>query len=143
MRNGEDGEIAETLVVYNDIRSRKSKHVMVFNDNQWNANANKEIDNSEQPNEVSLIRYSQKSDFRRDLIKGSMCTQRRKIVIQELFQANVHSPLFLDSFDISGLIKLVFENWKEKTKELKIENYAEENAGEKRQRAKREKKKHG
>nr|QUG56734.1 Ycf1 protein [Tetrastigma hemsleyanum]WCR50513.1 Ycf1 protein [Tetrastigma hemsleyanum] len=148
MRNGEGGEIAETLVVYNDIRSRKSKHVVVFNDNQRNANANKDIDNSEQPNEVSLIRYSQQSDFRRDLIKGSMRAQRRKIVIRELFQANVHSPLFLDriykpiffSFDISGLIKLVFENWKEKTKEFKIANYAEENAGEKRQRAKREEK---
>ena len=148
MRNGEGGEIAETLVVYNDIRSRKSKHVVVFNDNQRNANANKDIDNSEQPNEVSLIRYSQQSDFHIDLIKGSMCAQKRKIVIQELFQANVHSPLFLDriykpiffSFDISGLIKLVFENWKEKNKEFKIANYAEENAGEKRQRAKREEK---
>ncbi|KAL6310647.1 hypothetical protein AAG906_019318 [Vitis piasezkii] len=136
-RNEEEGE---TLVVYQEIRSRKSKHVVIFTDNQQNAdtytaNANKDIENSEQTNEVALIRYSQQSDFRRDIIKGSMRAQRRKIVIRELFQANVHSPLFLDriykpiffSFDISGLIKLIFENWKEKTRE-------------KRQKAKREEK---
>nr|YP_010314962.1 hypothetical protein RF1 [Causonis japonica]UNA64527.1 hypothetical protein RF1 [Causonis japonica] len=148
MKNEEDGEIAETLVVYNDIRLRKSKHVVIFNDNQRNANANKHIDSSEQPNEVYLIRYSQQSDFRRNLIKGSMRAQRRKIVIRELFQANAHSPLFLDriykpiffSFDISELIKLIFENWKEKTKEFKIANYAEENTGKKRQKVKREEK---
>nr|YP_010131725.1 Ycf1 [Vitis labrusca x Vitis vinifera]QPZ94093.1 Ycf1 [Vitis labrusca x Vitis vinifera]UIX22577.1 hypothetical protein RF1 [Vitis labrusca x Vitis vinifera] len=150
MKNEEEGE---TLVVYQEIRSRKSKHVVIFTDNQQNAdtytaNANKDIDNSEQTNEVALIRYSQQSDFRRDIIKGSMRAQRRKIVIRELFQANVHSPLFLDriykpiffSFDISGLIKLIFENWKEKNKKLKIPNYAEEKTREKRQKAKREEK---
>nr|YP_010314880.1 hypothetical protein RF1 [Cissus antarctica]UNA64445.1 hypothetical protein RF1 [Cissus antarctica] len=150
-KNEEDGEVGETLVMYQGIRSRKSKHVVIFTDNQQNAdtdtdtaNANKDIDNSEQT--VALIRYSHQSDFRRDLIKGSMRAQRRKIVTRQLVQANVHSPLFLDriykpiffSFDISGLIKRIFENWKEKNKELKISNFAEEKTGEKRQKAERE-----
>ena len=102
---------------------------MVFNDNQRNDNVNKDIDNfeqpnegSKQPNEVSLICYSQQSDFCRDLIKGPMCAQRCKLVIRELFQANVHSPLFWTkytnssffSLDISGLIKLVLENWRKR-----------------------------
>jgi hypothetical protein len=38
-------------------------------------------------------------DFRRDIIKGSMRTQRRKIAILKLFQANLHSPFFLDRID--------------------------------------------
>ncbi|CBI33187.3 unnamed protein product, partial [Vitis vinifera] len=51
---------------------------------------------------------------------------------------NIQTHLF--SFDISGLIKLIFENWKEKNKKLKIPNYAEEKTREKRQKAKREEK---
>ncbi|MDD0148462.1 hypothetical protein PSY31_22470, partial [Shigella flexneri] len=77
---------------------------------------------------------SQQSDFRRGLIKGSMRAQRRKIVIGELFQANVFSPLFLDriqktplfSFDSSGLIQLIFRNSVDKGKALKIVEYTEE-----------------
>lgn len=46
-----------------------------------------------------MIRYSQQSDFRQDIIKGSMLTQRRKTVTWEMFRANVHSPLFLDRKD--------------------------------------------
>jgi len=53
----------------------------------------------DQTGEVALIRYSQQSDFHRDIIKGSMRTQRRKIAILKLFQANLHSPLFLDRID--------------------------------------------
>ena len=37
---------------------------------------------------------------------------------------------FFVSFDISGLIKLLFENWKEKNKEVKIANYVEEKTSE-------------
>ncbi|KAL6956700.1 Ycf1 [Sarracenia purpurea var. burkii] len=63
-----------------------------------------------------------------------MRAQRRKTVILELFQANVHSPLFLDridksplfSFDISGLMKLIFGNWIKRGAELKISDSIEE-----------------
>nr|YP_010314632.1 hypothetical protein RF1 [Cissus quadrangularis]UNA64197.1 hypothetical protein RF1 [Cissus quadrangularis] len=154
-KNAGEGEIGETLVVYQEIRSRKSKHVVIFTKKRrkadtYTTNANKDnnIDNSEQTKEIALIRYSQQSDFRRDLIKGSMRAQRRKVVIQELFETNVHSPLFLDriskpiffSFDISELKKLIFENSKEKNKELKIANYDEEKTRAKREKSKREEK---
>uniref|UniRef100_UPI0031F418F2 hypothetical chloroplast RF1 n=1 Tax=Cissus hastata TaxID=149361 RepID=UPI0031F418F2 len=154
-KNAGEGEIGETLVVYQEIRSRKSKHVVIFTKKRrkadtYTANANKDknIDNSEQTKEVALIRYSQQSDFRRDLIKGSMRAQRRKVVTRELFETNAHSPLFLDriykpiffSFDISGLKKLIFENSKEKNKELIISNYDEEKTGAKREKTKREEK---
>nr|QBZ77952.1 hypothetical chloroplast RF1 [Ranzania japonica] len=84
--------------------------------------------------EVALTRYSQQSDFRRDLIKGSMRAQRRKTVIWELFQATVRSPLFFDradknlfcSFDISGMLNFIFRNWIGKGTELQIYNSEEE-----------------
>jgi hypothetical protein len=59
----------------------------------------KDTTNFDQTGEVALIRYSQQLDFRRDIIKGSMRTQRRKIAILKLFQANLHSPFFLDRID--------------------------------------------
>nr|WOK02923.1 hypothetical protein RF1 [Cornus kousa] len=124
--NEEDG------MVQQQIRSRKAKRVVIFTNNQQNIDT--ETENSNQKDEVALIRYSQQSDFRRNIIKGSMRAQRRKIVIEELFQANVHSPLFLDridksllfSFDISRLMKLIFKNGTRKKEEFKILDYTEE-----------------
>jgi len=119
--NQEDGAVQQ------QIRSRKGKRVVIFTNNQENIDT--ETNNSNQKDEVALIRYSQQSDFRRNIIKGSMRAQRRKTVIGELFQANVHSPLFLDridkslffSFDISRPMKLIFKNWKEKKR--RIQNF--------------------
>nr|YP_009662491.1 hypothetical chloroplast RF19 [Tiarella trifoliata]QCU47935.1 hypothetical chloroplast RF19 [Tiarella trifoliata] len=124
------------------IRSRKAKRVVIFTDNQQNPDTyttTTDTKNSDQADEVALIRYSQQSDFRRDIIKGSMRAQRRKLAIWELFQANVHSPLFLDridnpplfSFDISELMKLIFINTMGKNTEFKISDYAEEDTKEK------------
>nr|YP_009935639.1 Ycf1 [Saururus chinensis]QNS38040.1 Ycf1 [Saururus chinensis] len=88
------------------IRSRKARLVIIYSDKDPSFYP----DNSDQAEEVALIRYTQQSDFRRDLIKGSMRAQRRKTIIWEMLQANVHSPLFLDridktsfSFDISKM----------------------------------------
>nr|UKO32306.1 hypothetical chloroplast RF19 [Evolvulus alsinoides]UKO32318.1 hypothetical chloroplast RF19 [Evolvulus alsinoides] len=70
----------------------------------------------EEFNRLFSVRYSNQSDFRQGLIKASMRAQRRKIVIEELFQANVQSPLFFDrkktffSFAIAQL-KRIFRNW--------------------------------
>lgn len=96
----------------------------------------KDTTNFDQTGEVALIRYSQQSDFRRDIIKGSMRTQRRKIAILKLFQANLHSPLFLDridkflffAFDTSELMKIMFINWMCKNAEFTISDstYTEE-----------------
>ena len=68
-----------------------------------------------------LMRYAHQPDFKHGLIKGSMRTQRRKIVIEKLFQANAHSPLFFDrikkqklfSFAIPRPVQLnrIFRNW--------------------------------
>uniref|UniRef100_A0A3Q7EVG5 Protein TIC 214 n=1 Tax=Solanum lycopersicum TaxID=4081 RepID=A0A3Q7EVG5_SOLLC len=52
------------------------------------------------------------------ILGGALRAQRRKTFISKVFQANVHSPLFIDrkttlhlfSFDISELIKPIFRN---------------------------------
>nr|YP_010251407.1 Ycf1 protein [Bryocarpum himalaicum]QTW91237.1 Ycf1 protein [Bryocarpum himalaicum] len=131
----QEGEGEEEVPIDHEIRSRKAKRVVIFSDNKGNSDTtNNDTNNTDQTDEVALIRYSQQSDFRRDLIKGSMRAQRRKTVIWELFQANVHSLLFFKridkqgflSFDTSGLMKLIFRNWMRKGAELKISDYIEE-----------------
>nr|YP_009652077.1 Ycf1 [Cornus officinalis]QCZ35989.1 Ycf1 [Cornus officinalis]QEJ83479.1 Ycf1 [Cornus officinalis] len=142
--NQEDGAVQQ------QIRSRKAKRVVIFTNNQQTLDT--DTKNSNQKDEVALIRYSQQSDFRRNIIKGSMRAQRRKIVIWELFQVNVHSPIFLDrieksllfSFDISRLMKLlfIFKKWMGKKEEFKILDYTEEQIkeGEKKEENKRKEK---
>uniref|UniRef100_UPI0030FEAB61 hypothetical protein RF1 n=1 Tax=Primula sinuata TaxID=3043452 RepID=UPI0030FEAB61 len=131
----QEGEGEEEVPIDHEIRSRKFKRVVIFSDNTENSDTtNKDTNNPDQADEVALIRYSQQSDFRRDIIKGSMRAQRRKTIIWELFQANVHSLLFLNrigklglfSFDTSGLMKLIFRNWMREGAELKISDYTEE-----------------
>nr|WCD67017.1 Ycf1 [Impatiens morsei] len=130
---------AEEVQVGHQIRSRKFKRVVIFTDNESNIDTNnKEIDNLPKTNQISLIHYSQQSDFRRNIIKGSIRAQRKKIIIGKLFQGNVHSPLFFDRikrapppfFDLSELIKLFFQNSLSKRvingAECKIYNYTEE-----------------
>nr|YP_009040380.1 hypothetical chloroplast RF19 [Hyoscyamus niger]AGU46528.1 hypothetical chloroplast RF19 [Hyoscyamus niger] len=121
------GEFKEGVSLDHQIRSRKFRRVVIFTTNM-------DSDDPEVKEEVALISYSQQSDFRRGIIKGSMRAQRRKTVIWKLFQANVHSPLFLDritplrlfSFDISGLIKPIFRNWSGKEREFEILEFREE-----------------
>nr|YP_009699698.1 Ycf1 [Grubbia tomentosa]QEJ87551.1 Ycf1 [Grubbia tomentosa]QEJ87721.1 Ycf1 [Grubbia tomentosa] len=131
----QDRENQEDVPVEHQIRSRKARRVVIFTNNQKNLDPNnKDIDSLDQADEIALIRYSQQSDFRRDIIKGSMRAQRRKTIIWELLQANAHSPLFLDridksllfSFDISRLMKLFFRTWMRNKEKLKIVNYTEE-----------------
>nr|BCG62097.1 hypothetical chloroplast RF1 [Bulbophyllum affine] len=141
-----------------DIHSRRAKHVIIFYDNDQNTNyissihntiINDKYDDQTEEEEVSLIRYSQQSDFRRNLIKGSMRAQRRKTVIWDLFQVNVHSPLFLDRldkisffscFDINEIKNRIFRNWmgREQESELKISYF--ENDDKKEEKKKEEKK---
>nr|YP_009127251.1 hypothetical chloroplast RF19 [Libidibia coriaria]AHY32866.1 hypothetical chloroplast RF19 [Libidibia coriaria] len=124
-----------------EIRSRKAKRVVILttdseiDDIYTNT---KDTDNSDEKDELALIRYSQLPDFRRDIIKGSRRVQRRKTVTWKLFQASAHSPLFLDkidkpsffSFDLFEPMKIffLFKNrmWKNKNTELKISDYTEE-----------------
>nr|WAK83335.1 Ycf1 [Cypripedium bardolphianum] len=143
-----------------EIHSRRSKRVVIYNDNDLNTNSisstknssnNEKNDNQMEEEEVALIRYSQQSDFRRSLIKGSMRAQRRKTVIWDLFQVNVHSPLFLDridktsfffSFDINEMKNLIFRNWmgRERESEFQILDSHFENEETKEEKEKKEKK---
>nr|YP_010362945.1 hypothetical protein RF1 [Euphorbia pteroneura]UNS16983.1 hypothetical protein RF1 [Euphorbia pteroneura] len=139
-QEGKDDE--ENLAEDHEIRSRKAKLLMIFSDNIMILNANQQnndtsnnIKDTRNSNpiyidEITFIRYSQQSDFRRDIIKGSMRAQRRKITIFELFQANAHSPIFFDrinkslffafDIDIFELMKTMFINCMCKNTELKI-----------------------
>nr|YP_009650883.1 hypothetical chloroplast RF19 [Laguncularia racemosa]QCF40365.1 hypothetical chloroplast RF19 [Laguncularia racemosa]QKG03072.1 Ycf1 [Laguncularia racemosa]UIS00584.1 Ycf1 [Laguncularia racemosa] len=144
----QEGENEENVAEDHEIRSRKAKRVVIFTDNQQDTTDTtiKNTNNPDQSDEVALIRYSQQSDFRRDIIKGSMRAQRRKTVTWELFQANVHSPLFFDriekslSFDISGMMKLIFKNKRyKKTRELIISDYTEEKTKENEKKKEEEK----
>ena len=74
-----------------------------------------------------FISYLEEPDFRRAVIKGSIRSQRRKMVIWEPSQGNPHSPLFLEKmeefpFPISDLMKLFFyiRDWFGKKPEFKI-----------------------
>nr|YP_010730590.1 Ycf1 protein [Wolffia arrhiza]YP_010730603.1 Ycf1 protein [Wolffia arrhiza]WEG23879.1 Ycf1 protein [Wolffia arrhiza]WEG23892.1 Ycf1 protein [Wolffia arrhiza] len=130
----QEEENEEEAMEDHEIRSRKAKRVVIYTDKEETTNAISNTSDSDQAEEVSLIRYSQQSDFRRDLIKGSMRAQRRKTVTWEMFQANVHSPLFLDqidktfflSFDISEMMNLVFRGWVGRDSEFEISDSAEE-----------------
>nr|WNM89796.1 hypothetical chloroplast RF19 [Sophora moorcroftiana] len=120
------------------IRSRKAKRVVIFTNNSQNDDTysdTRDADNTENNKELALIRYSQQSDFRRDIIKGSIRAQRRKILTWKLFLRSVHSPLFLDkikkpsffSFDIFEPMKIFFmlKNWMRKKTKTLISNYTE------------------
>nr|WRW11024.1 Ycf1 protein [Lathraea japonica] len=132
----QSGEYQEDVPVDYEIRSRKGKNIVIFSDNNEGADPTRDTNTFDETatDEVSLIHYSQKPDFRRGIIKGSMRSQRRKIVILELFQAKAHSPLFLDrikknlilSFDISGLIKRLFRDWLGKREIFKTVTSTEE-----------------
>nr|YP_010216284.1 hypothetical protein RF1 [Gentiana zollingeri]UBR43127.1 hypothetical protein RF1 [Gentiana zollingeri] len=111
------------------IRSRKTRFIVILNPIKQKTinNSNKDTKKKKDANinrkdlrkQIFLVRYYQQSDFRRGIIKGSIRAQRRKICMWEPFQANVHSPLFLDiikkspcfSFDRSELIKAICPNW--------------------------------
>nr|BDI62807.1 hypothetical protein RF1 [Zamia furfuracea] len=87
----------------NDLRPRKIRSITIID-----------------PNGIQRIvrRYSEESDFRRNLVKGSMRAQRRRTVIWKMIQTGAHSPLFLflgrmeiptfqkDSFDIPDRVDL-------------------------------------
>nr|QWY87161.1 hypothetical chloroplast RF1 [Pericopsis angolensis] len=120
------------------IRSRKAKRVVIFTNNSQNDDTysdTRDADNTDKKKELALIRYSQQPDFRRDIIKGSIRAQRRKIVTWKLFQRSVHSPLFLDkiekpsffSLDIFEPLKIffMFKNWMRKKTEFQISDYTE------------------
>nr|YP_009571319.1 hypothetical protein RF1 [Celosia argentea]QBC67012.1 hypothetical protein RF1 [Celosia argentea] len=129
------------VVPDHQIRTRKAKRVVIDNNKRENTEIlyTDTTDIPQQGGDVAVIRYSQQSDFRRNIIKGSMRAQRRKIIIWKLFQANIHSPLFLDkikklsffSWNFDRLIKIIFKNSMEKKPEFQISGYREKEFKEK------------
>nr|UUA65861.1 hypothetical protein RF1 [Parnassia trinervis]UUA70486.1 hypothetical protein RF1 [Parnassia filchneri] len=137
--------IQEEFVVEDPgIRSRRAKRVILF----------AEIIGKVDPvyKEIALIHYFDQSDFRRDIIKGSMRPQRRKTFTWKIFHANMHSALFLDrinkpllfSFEISRMmhmLKLMFRKIKGKKKKFLISDYPEETTKERDKKEKDKEKK--
>nr|QXO05811.1 hypothetical chloroplast RF1 [Zeuxine nervosa] len=139
LKEEEEENEEESVKEDNEIYSRKAKRVVIYNDKDTNSisstkNTNNNDKDDDQTEEIALIRYSQQSDFRRNLIKKSMRAQRRKTVIWNLFQVNAHSPLFFDrldktyfffSFDINEMKNINLINWmgKEQELELKIDDF--------------------
>nr|WHU28609.1 hypothetical chloroplast RF19 [Rosa sericea]WHU28702.1 hypothetical chloroplast RF19 [Rosa sericea f. glabrescens] len=147
----QEGESEESVVVDHEIRSRKAKRIVIFTDNQRNTDTysnTQETNNTDQTDQVALIHYSQQSNFRRDIIKGSVRAQRRKIVTWKFFEADAHSPLFLDridkspifSFDISERINLILRNFMWTNSELKISDYKEKTTEESEKKKEEDKK---
>nr|QWL16369.1 hypothetical chloroplast RF19 [Plantago elongata]QWL16389.1 hypothetical chloroplast RF19 [Plantago elongata] len=112
--SGEFQDIPEDF----EIRSREAKEVVIF------TAIKDDKDDPDQIEEMSTTRYLEQPDFDRDLIKGSVRAQRRKVVIWKVFQGNAHSPLFVYRikksifFSLTSnmfeLIKSIFRNrvWK-------------------------------
>nr|UZZ44816.1 hypothetical chloroplast RF1 [Laportea bulbifera] len=135
----EESQNEELLGKQPPVRSRKSKRVVIFNDDPKDSNTSsnpQNLNNNEtnaERNNISVIRYSQKPDFRRDIITGSMRAQRRKTIICKVFEGNIHSPTFLDRiendpsfyFYILDLFKKGFKNWLWKNTEFKIMDYTD------------------
>uniref|UniRef100_UPI0030FEA710 hypothetical protein RF1 n=1 Tax=Manekia incurva TaxID=1072615 RepID=UPI0030FEA710 len=111
------------------IRSRKAKRVVIYTDKDENIHTDTSTD-SDEAEEVALIRYSQQSDFSRDLIKGSMRAQRRKTIILEMFQANTHSPPFLDRINKTSFAFDISKTSMDKELEFKTSNSENSEKGE-------------
>nr|USG56379.1 hypothetical protein RF1 [Urtica urens] len=129
----EEEQNEDLLGTHAQIRSRKSKSVVIFNENleDNNISSNAQDLNNDEKDEISVIRYSQQPDFQRDLIIGSIRAQRRKTIICKSFEANMNSPTFSDrlekelSFNIYEPIKNKLKTFIWKNKELKIINCTE------------------
>nr|YP_010581459.1 hypothetical protein RF1 [Triphyophyllum peltatum]UZT27864.1 hypothetical protein RF1 [Triphyophyllum peltatum] len=83
----------DNITVDYQIRLRKWKGVLGMSDTLIRADADQDKD---KPKEFLVRGYVTNSDFRREIIKGSMRAQRRKTSIWNLIQIDLHSPLFLD-----------------------------------------------
>nr|UUF92362.1 hypothetical protein RF1 [Allium wallichii var. platyphyllum] len=128
----EEEEYYEELTEDPEIRSRKGKCVIIYTDSDHSTNSS--TITSDEEGEIVVKRYPQQSDFRRGIIKGSMRAQRRKTIIWEIFQANVHSPLFLDRIDKTFFFSFLdiskIKNWLGRTSESQISYFEQEHTKE-------------
>nr|YP_010727035.1 Ycf1 [Filipendula palmata]YP_010727195.1 Ycf1 [Filipendula intermedia]YP_010727435.1 Ycf1 [Filipendula angustiloba]WDZ66633.1 Ycf1 [Filipendula palmata]WDZ66793.1 Ycf1 [Filipendula intermedia]WDZ67033.1 Ycf1 [Filipendula angustiloba] len=99
----ESGETLGTGAGDPEIRSRPTKRVVIFTSKK----TKKSRDQKENP--VILTTFSNtNSDFRREIIKGTMRAQRRKVVTCRLMYQEPISPLFAGEV-LNGFQKIFFE----------------------------------
>ena len=96
----EQQELDEELPEDFEIRSREAKEVVVFKA------IKEDKDDPDQIEELTTTRYVEQPDFDRDIIKGSVRAQRRKVGVWKVFQGNAHSPLFISRIKKSILFSL-------------------------------------
>nr|YP_010330734.1 hypothetical protein RF1 [Pilea dolichocarpa]UNY33873.1 hypothetical protein RF1 [Pilea dolichocarpa] len=139
----EEEQTALFLGTYFPIRSRNYEDIFFFyplnplksgntSINPQDPNNNDETNNDE-TDYISLIRYSQQSYFERDIIIASTRAKRRKTVFCKAFEANVHSPTFLDRIDKDHSFsfasyeqkKKKFKNWLCKNTKFKMLAYTD------------------
>nr|QWL15999.1 hypothetical chloroplast RF19 [Plantago crassifolia]QWL16019.1 hypothetical chloroplast RF19 [Plantago crassifolia] len=96
----EQQELFEEVAEDFEIRSREAKEVVVFKA------IKEDKDDPDQIEELTTTRYLEQPDFDRDIIKGSVRAQRRKVGVWKVFQGNAHSPLFLSRIKKSILFSL-------------------------------------
>nr|YP_009490316.1 hypothetical chloroplast RF19 [Myriophyllum spicatum]AWH11759.1 hypothetical chloroplast RF19 [Myriophyllum spicatum]QNA48141.1 hypothetical chloroplast RF19 [Myriophyllum spicatum] len=148
----QERESNEDMLADPGFQSRKGKAIVIFTANQQNTNTyNTYLNNLDMPDEISMMRYAEDSDYRRDLIKGSMRAQRRKLPVLQLIERNSQPPFFLDRIEkknffsfaifIFRRIKLIFLNGTRKNTEFTIADYMEEETQEKKKKDKKEWKK--
>nr|QXE45990.1 hypothetical RF19 [Haloragis erecta] len=147
----QERESNEDMLAEPGFQSKKGKEIVIFTANQRNTNTyNPYLNNLDMPDEISVMRYLEDSDYRRDLIKGSMRAQRRKLPILQPVERNGQPPFFLDRIEkknffsfaifIFRRIKLIFRNWTKKNTEFIISDYMEEETQEEEEAQEREKK---
>nr|QXE45825.1 Ycf1 protein [Haloragodendron glandulosum] len=144
----QERESNEDMLAEPGFQSKKCKYIVIFTATQQNSTTYNMYLNM--PDEISVMRYIEDSDYRRDLIKGSMRAQRRKLPILQLAEINGQPPFFLDRIEkknffsfaifIFRRIKLIFKNWTSKNTEFVISDYMEEERQEKEETQEREKK---
>nr|QWL15909.1 hypothetical chloroplast RF19 [Plantago coronopus]QWL15929.1 hypothetical chloroplast RF19 [Plantago coronopus] len=96
----EQQELSEEVAEDFEIRAREAKEVVVFKA------IKEDKDDPDQIEELTMTRYLEQPDFDRDIIKGSVRAQRRKVGVWKVFQGNAHSPLFLSRIKKSILFSL-------------------------------------
>nr|QKK47928.1 Ycf1.1 [Parrya pinnatifida]QKK47937.1 Ycf1.2 [Parrya pinnatifida] len=122
----------EGVVTDPQIRSRRAKRVVFW--------TGEDPDNVTKKTETASIEYVDVADYRRELIRGSMRSQRRKTYIWGLYHPNVHSRVFfyrlksifdrVEEFfdflfyisDIGGFTKKILRDFKRKRKQHKLLN---------------------
>nr|WCI19074.1 hypothetical chloroplast RF1 [Myriophyllum aquaticum] len=143
----QERESNEDMLADPGFQSRKGKDIVIFTANQQNTNTyNTYLNNLDMPDEISVMRYAEDSDYRRDLIKGSMRAQRRKLPVLQLVERNAQPPFFLDRIEkknffsfsifIFRRIKLIFLNGTSKNTEFTISDYMDEEIQEKKKKQK-------